>query len=156
MPDVKKSAIIIKYGILLLFLISVVLHVLIVMQYTRPGLPLVLILTAGMILAWLYASRMIRLLGESYPERNPWQVAVKMCPPWLKYLTGFLFLYALSNFVIMVDPEPADGYFSTSLPYGKLRGLSGFWIAFYGLSYAVLRVSSGTWGEAAGQGSQSS
>lgn len=114
-------------------LVSIGIHLLAVLNiYLIPN-SLVFVLTAGALLAWLQSSRNMKTLHQAHPDLHPWKAAFKSCPPWLKYLTYFLFIYALFNFAMVMSFKGGDGYLNFIISQKKLRGLSGFWIAFYGL-----------------------
>lgn len=126
-------------GILLLLSLSasLLIHILIMMRYYRPGFLTVSLLTAGMFLAWFHTSNRIKLLADHFPADNPWKRFVSSSPDLLKFIVGFIILYALINLFISMRAASGPGLFNTDIPYYKLRGLSGFWMAFFALASLV-------------------
>ena len=114
-------------------LISIGIHLLAVLNIYLVPNSVIFVLTAGALLAWLQSSRNMKTLHLANTDLHPWKAAFKSCPPWLKYLTYFLFIYALFNFAMVMSFKGGDGYLNFVISQKKLRGLSGFWIAFYGL-----------------------
>jgi len=87
-----------------------------------------------MVLAWLYASQRIKMLGDLFPGENPWSVLFRKSPDIWKFGLGFLTLYALINLFLSLSAESGSGFINTTIPFRKLRGLSGFWILFFALA----------------------
>jgi hypothetical protein len=120
--------------LLMLFSGSLLLHILIVMRIYRPGFELVLTLTGGMVLAWLYASQRVKTLSDAFPGENPWRVVFRESPDIWKFGFGFLTLYAVINLFLSLSADTGSGYINTTIPFRKLRGISGFWILFFALA----------------------
>lgn len=114
-------------------LISIGIHLLAVLNIYLVPNPVIFALTAGALLAWLQSSRNMKTLYQAHPDLHPWKAAFQSCPTWLKYLTYFLFIYALFNFAMIMSFKGGEGYLNFVISQKKLRGLSGFWIAFFGL-----------------------
>jgi hypothetical protein len=136
---IEQHSVIEKLTIALL-LSSSVMHILILLQHYVPGLIPVLTLTMFMFLAWLYSSKRLKALPGQFPGENPWRLVFKKSPAWLRYFVIFLLLYAVINFVMSIKIDTGSAFYNTTIPYYKLRGISGFWIAFFGLAYLVQRM----------------
>lgn len=123
-------------SVLLLVLLagSILIHVLVLMRYYHPGLIMVSFLTFTMFLAWLYSSYRIKRLPAYYPGENPWRLAFRKSPDVWRFSVGFVILYALINLFMSLSADSGPGFFNTDIPFHKLRGLSGFWMAFFALA----------------------
>ena len=123
--------------------LSLTFHLLTVLNiYLMPN-SIILILSIGMLFAWFQSSRQIRIFKEDDDQNNPWRKAWSFCPLWIKYMTYFFALYSLLNFVVSLEPDQTLGYINTSVSQAKLRGISGFWLAFYmfvvSIGYAAIQ-----------------
>jgi len=129
-------------------LISLAIHLLTVLNIYLVSNTIIMILTAGVLIVWLQSSRNLKQLYKSNSGLHPWKAAFKLCPVWAKYLTYFIIIYAIFNFALSMSFKSEGGYIDLTVSQSKLRGLSGFWMAFYtiGLAfgYAVRRHQSST------------
>ncbi len=120
------------------FTISIFFHILSVLRVYLIPMTIVMILTAGMLISWLQTSHYLKGILQLDHKTNPWKHAFNNLPEWFKYLTYFILVYALVNFLFIMDFKGKAGYFDLSLSFNKLRGLSGFWMAFYLLGLAFV------------------
>ena len=126
-----------KYFIGFCFLASIIVHVLIVTGLYSPGLIVSVALSALMVLAWLISGSMVKLLPEYYPDQNPWILVYEKSKAWLKWPVIFLFVYAILNFILSIRIDEGQEYFHSTVPYHKIRGISGFWMAFIGMTFLI-------------------
>ncbi|MBD3224659.1 MAG: hypothetical protein GF313_08010 [Caldithrix sp.] len=135
MLSAKQSATIALSGLM----ISIILHLLTVLQIFHITYTPAMVLTAGMLIMWLQSSKFLKAGYQLQPGLNPWKNIFAQLHPLSKYFIYFLFIYALINFVYTMSFEAEKGFIETSLSPVKLRGLSGFWLAFYGMGWAFAR-----------------
>jgi len=126
-----------KYYALAGFILSLVIHILTVSQVYLVSNLLSMIMTTGILIIWLQSSKELKLLHTIAPDHNLWTYTFGLVPVWLKYGVYFFILYAIFNFIFSAETEPGSGYFNFTVSQPKLRGLSGFWLAFYALGFAV-------------------
>jgi len=119
-------------------LISLVLHILIASGLFIPPVYISISFTAGMILAWFFSSKCLRILNDDLQISHPWKSVFEHAPVFLKYLTFFLIFYAIFNFALVLSFKPTDGYVTLHPSSEKIRGLSGFWIAVNSLAFMIL------------------
>ena len=117
--------------------ISLIVHLLAVFNIYIVSNIVVLILTAGIIFVWLQSSKYLKLMHEQNETSNPWKMAFDICPAWLKYSIYFLIIYALFNFARTMSFIGGEGYINTNISSDKLRGISGFWLAFYAFGVSI-------------------
>ena len=117
------------------FLLAFTLHLLVVLFIWYPGITVSLPMSAGMILAWLYVSSFLKSIPAK--ERLQFFKKSEYFSAPLKYFVYFFFIYALINFIISLNPESGEGWFDLDPGHEKLRGLSGFWLAFYSLAFVL-------------------
>ncbi|HGY55074.1 MAG TPA: hypothetical protein ENK44_05190 [Caldithrix abyssi] len=117
--------------------VSLIIHFLTMFNvYKAPGW-LLLSITGWMFLVWMATSGYIKQIGQMDDVRNPWKEAMRHCPDWLEYLTYFFIVYAIINFALSLSFEPTEGFFNLDVPRHKIRGLSGFWLAFFSTGIAI-------------------
>jgi hypothetical protein len=119
------------------FFISLIVHILAVLNIYAPPNFVTILLTAGIIIIWLESSKNVKRVFRQNEAVNPWKNAFAVCPARIKYLTCFLILYAFINFVFIMSFKSGEGYIDASISFQKLRGISGFWLAFYALGLSV-------------------
>lgn len=95
------------------------------------------ILHIGIFVVWLPAVLVANRLTAGCERKDFWKAALRGCPPWMKYLAGAFFLYALINFVTFIANAPPKAG-SGAMPPSVVRGFSGHWMAFYSAAMAVL------------------
>ena len=68
-------------------------------------------------------------------EKSFWADVLKDCPPWMKKIVGFFFLYGIINFILFIisGVEENDG----STPASVFKGFSGHWMILYSIEVAV-------------------
>ena len=119
------------------FFISLIVHILAVLNIYTPPNFVTILLTAGIIIVWLESSKNVRRVFKQNEAVNPWKKAFAVCPVPIKYLTCFLILYALINFGFIRSFKGGEGYIDASISFQKVRGISGFWLAFYALGLSI-------------------
>ena len=117
--------------------VSLGIHFLTMFNVVKAPGWLLLAVTGWMFLVWMMTSGYIRQIGQMEDVRNPWKEAMRHCPAWLEYLTYFFIVYAIVNFTFSVSFEPTQGFFNLDVPRHKIRGLSGFWLAFFSMGIAI-------------------
>jgi len=110
------------------------------LQWYRPGYYTVITMTTFMFLAWIYSSNLVRSLSASN-EQNHWLLIIRNSDSWIKYSTAFFVLYAVLNFIASLQVGEGNSYFNTEIPFYKLRGISGFWMAFFAFAFMVNRTA---------------
>lgn len=121
------------------FVLSLAIHLLTVTQvYLVPNF-IIFVLTAGILMVWLSSSRLLKNMQSDHDMINAWKWVFSSAAAWLKYLTVFFIAYAVVNFAMSVSTQPAGGYIDLDVSQQKLRGLSGFWLAFYALGFLIGR-----------------
>jgi len=118
-------------------LISLTVHLLTVLNIFLAPSAVTISLTIGILLVWLQSSRQIKLFLAEDNERNPWKSAFALCPSWVKYVTYFFAVYAFINFAISAEIDHTAAYINLNVSQPRLRGLSGFWLAFYALGLSI-------------------
>jgi hypothetical protein len=92
--------------------------------------------------ATLLASR--QLNTEDRQKEFSWQVALRGCPRWMRWMTTAFFVYAVVNFLLFLTHIPPKAGPGAPTPTGVFRGFSGHWMALYsaaaGLFYSALTV----------------
>ena len=123
------------------FIVSLILHILIVFSIYSPGNFISMPLTAGMIFSWLYTSATIKDLNASQKDFS-FKIFLAKIHPTLKYFIIFLALYTLVNFVNTFSAQQGNSWVDFDLGHNKLRGISGFWVLFYmvGLTASYIKV----------------
>jgi len=91
-------------------------------------------LHGGIFLVWLPAVLAAQRLTTHANRADMWRMALRGCPPWMKYLTYFFFGYAFLNFAFFV----IRGFSRKPTEIESLRGFSGHWMLFYGAAMAIL------------------
>ncbi len=119
------------------FITSFVLHLVIYLELYLPHSWVILIMTSGIILSWLYSSRIMRHHKSEYPGGNPWVDLFSLIPVWLKYFTYMVIVYSFVNFISSLSFKSGGGYIDSNVSAIKLRGLSGFWLAFYAIGFSL-------------------
>ena len=115
------------------FVLSLAIHLLVAFDlYLVPNM-IIMILTAGILLVWLQSSKNLKVMHKSHPDQHPWKTVFNLCPDWAKYLLYFFIVYAILNFTLTLSFGSGDEYVNFDVSQSKLRGISGFWMAFYAL-----------------------
>ncbi|MGD9899246.1 MAG: hypothetical protein AB7T22_08990 [Calditrichaceae bacterium] len=127
----------INYILAVGFIASLLLHIFIYLGLYLPHNWVVIIMTSGIILSWLYSSRIMRQHKSEYPEGNPWVDVLNLIPVWLKYFTYMIIVYSFINFISSMSFSSGGGYINTDVSAVKIRGLSGFWLAFYAIGFSL-------------------
>jgi hypothetical protein len=110
---------------------SLIIHISTVFDWYQVPNPVIMILTAGILIVWLQSSKNLKLMHKANPDQHPWKTVFTLCPEWAKYLLYFFIAYAILNFAIMMSFEGGKGYVNFKVSQNKLSGLSGFWMVFY-------------------------
>lgn len=119
------------------FIASLVFHIFIYLEVYLPQNWIIITMTSGIILSWLYSSRTMRQHKNASPESNPWVDLFGNVPVWLKYFTYMVIVYSVVNFISSMSFKSGSGYINTNVSAVKLRGLSGFWLAFYATGFSL-------------------
>ena len=115
--------------------LSLLVHLLTLIQlYFVSGITIGA-LTIGMLAAWLLSSRTVRQLSEK--EAHPWKIVFSSIPDWLRYLFFFMVIYALLNTLLSIETDPGSGYFDSQVSPSKIRLISGFWMLIYLIGFMV-------------------
>jgi hypothetical protein len=96
-----------------------------------------MLLHMGIFVVWVPTVLISRPLTSEYKRRDFWQAALRGCPPWMKYMVGGFFAYAILNFIIFFVAAPRETG-PNLIPVSVVRGFSGHWMAFYSAALAVL------------------
>ena len=80
--------------------LSLVAHVAALLGYPQPMGSAAWALHAGIIVVWLPAVLASRRLGVDPKSKDFWKVARRGCPPWVGWVTGGFFAYAVVNFLV--------------------------------------------------------
>ncbi|MBN1408857.1 MAG: hypothetical protein JW956_13755 [Calditrichaceae bacterium] len=112
---------------------SLIIHLIAISDWYQVSNTIIMILTAGILLVWLQSSKNLKVLHKAYPDQHPWKTVFTIGPEWAKYLLYFFIFYAVLNFALMMSFGSSNNYLNFEVSQSKLRGLSGFWMAFYAL-----------------------
>lgn len=139
----KISPIQLLYFSLIALAASLFIHILTVLKIYLVPISVVYILIIGVIISWLQSRSFLKDLSEENETQHPWTLVFDVCPAWYKYLTYFLFIYALINFGFAVS-APSDDVqqfvnFDPAQP--KMRIITGFFLAFYAYSAVIARAT---------------
>ena len=118
------------------YILSLIIHLLIVLSVYYPDTIVSILLTAGMFFSWLYVSNTLKDLFSEDKNFHFLQVFQKL-PATLKYALIFFAFYAFINFIITLSFDSGSGWVDFKLGHDKLRGISGFWLFFYLLAFAT-------------------
>ncbi len=113
------------------FTLALLFHVLSAAEIYRAGFYTIGLLTTGMILIWLIASRQMRLNREMDQETNPLRIIFSQAPDWWRYLAGFFTFYALLNFFISIGYSHSQTWIESDPSFTKIRAISALWMLFY-------------------------
>jgi len=113
------------------FICSIIVHVLAALNLYTVSNTVIMILSAGILIVWLQSSKNLKTIYKSIPEKHPWKSIFSYCPDWAKYLFYFFLLYAVINFGLTMSFGKGDDFLNFEVSQVKIRGISGFWIAFY-------------------------
>jgi len=100
----------------------------------------VMIFTAGILIVWLQSSHIIREMNSHDRHPNPWRHIFALCPLWLKYITFFLIVYGVLNFILSAEFNGGNRWIDLQVSRYKIRGISGIWMAFYAIGFVVAYV----------------
>ena len=115
------------------FVLSFIIHLSAILNLYQVSNTVIMILTAGILIVWLQSSKNLKAMHKSHPDQHPWKTVFNLCPEWAKYLLYFFIIYAIINFALTMSFGRSDSYVNFDISQNKLRGLSGFWLAFYSL-----------------------
>lgn len=114
--------------------LSLVVHLTAVARVPSPFGGAAWILHAGIFVVWFPAVLASRALTRDARRGDFWRVALRGCPPWMRYMAYGFFGYAVISFVMFVL-----GFFGQrDDEFASLRGFSGHWMAFYAAGLALL------------------
>lgn len=113
------------------FICSFIIHVLAALNLYTASNTVIMILSAGILIVWLQSSKNMKTIYKSIPEKHPWKTIFSYCPHWAKYLFYFFLVYAVINFGLTMSFGKGDDFLNFEVSQVKIRGISGFWLAFY-------------------------
>jgi hypothetical protein len=116
--------------------LSLVAHVAALLGLPQPMGSAAWALHAGIIVVWLPAVLASRRLGVDPKSKDFWKVALRGCPPWVGWVTGGFFAYAVVNFLVFFVGGRGGG--GLGAQPAVFRGFSGHWMAFYSAAAAML------------------
>jgi hypothetical protein len=62
-----------------------------------------------------------------------------LCPKWISALTGFLIMYTLAGFLLLIFKKYFGNSISTNSAAGEnFRNFSGHWMALYALAFSIV------------------
>ncbi|NOX89729.1 MAG: hypothetical protein GXO77_11930 [Calditrichaeota bacterium] len=111
-----------------LFLAALIVHLLLFWGMHKIPYFLDVLLTAGMVIAWVFSSKILRQIQNSELGMHPVRLLTQNAPNWLVGITGFFLFYAVVNLGMMIR---------TNWTGSNLRGVSGFWLFFYSFALVV-------------------
>lgn len=97
----------------------------------------VMVFTAGILIVWLQSSRTVKEIEPDEVHGNSWSRLFSLCPAWLKYLTFFLIIYGVLNFILSAEFHSGNRWIDLQVSRNKVRGISGIWMAFYAVGFVV-------------------
>lgn len=125
------------------FVISLAAHLIALTGHMPPVGEAIFVLHAGVFIVWLPAVLVSMRLNYAqrsrsrWPGWGNWKQTLAGCPPWMTYAAYGLFGYAFLNFFLAIgsiDQHP----FKTGIDPQTVRAISGHWMLFYGLGFAIL------------------
>lgn len=119
------------------FIISLFVHFLTLTSLYIVSNITIMALTTGMFLAWLQGSKMLKEIYKKHENNHPLKQIMISCPSWLKYTFYFIIIYSVINFAVSVKLPADQSFFNFRVSDNKLRGISGFWLAFYAFGFLV-------------------
>jgi len=139
----------VKWLSLAAWFVALVVHVWVVLHWPVPSalvqhLHRVQVgMTAGIFVVWWptawVAQRMTERHGGSAGQGVvpfSWTEALQGCPPWMRNTAYGLFIYMFINFFLSFGMGIAGT--GTGDALGRMRMLSGLWLLFYGLAFAMM------------------
>jgi len=114
--------------------LSLIVHGLSLFGVPIPGGGIVWWLHIGIFIIWIPAVFL--------SQKRSGRVVFDRTPRWMKRVLGFLFAYALGNFIYFVATVPKKGSPEARqqgpAPPQVVRGFSGHWMIFYGAGFTML------------------
>ncbi len=97
----------------------------------------VLLFTAGVLIVWLQSGHTVKEIEPDETHSNSWSRMFALCPIWLKYVTFFLIIYGVLNFILSAEFHNGNRWIDLQVSRNKIRGVSGIWMAFYAVGFMV-------------------
>jgi hypothetical protein len=91
-------------------------------------------LHVGIFAVWIPAVMVSQAQTRDAKRTDFWRVALRGCPPWMRYMTYGFFGYAFVNFALFF----LGTFGERQDELATLRGFSGHWMAFYSTAMAIL------------------
>jgi hypothetical protein len=120
------------------FVLSVVVHVMSLLNMTVPFGSSAFALHFGIFIVWLPTVIVSQQATKGIKRADFWKEGLKGCPHWMRIIAIGCGYYALINFAIFIFLAPPKGQSVSPPPPIVLRGFSGHWMAFYAVAFAVL------------------
>ncbi|HEV8583724.1 MAG TPA: hypothetical protein VGT02_02035 [Methylomirabilota bacterium] len=92
------------------------------------------LLHGGIFVVWLPAVLCAQRLTRDARRSDFWRVALRGCPPWMRYMAYAFFAYAMLNFVLFITGAFGD----RDDEIVSVRGFSGHWMVFYSVALVLL------------------
>ena len=100
------------------------------------------VLHIGIFVVWLPAVLVLQSFSGEFTQKDLWRAALRGCPDWMRWTIWCFCGYAMVNFlvfaVVMGRSSPSGG----PTPGLVWRGLSGHWMAFYSMAFAIMYSAS--------------
>jgi hypothetical protein len=110
------------------------------------------LLHPGIFIVWFPAILVAQRLTRGAPRDRFWEIALRGCPSWMKYMVYGFFVYALVNFLFFVLSielhKPPT--MASMPPLSIVRGFSAHWMAFYSAAFAILYSGAASPGDRSG------
>jgi len=121
------------------FILSLVSHIAALIRMPGPLGDFTWILHLGIFVVWIPAAITSNIMGRNSPRKDFWKVALRGCPPWMRYAFYAIIGYAILNFIFFLITAPSGHSPSGgSMPPSVVRGFSGHWMVFYFAGFAIL------------------
>jgi hypothetical protein len=101
----------------------------------------VFLLHIGIFAVWVPTIIVWNMMAREVKQKDMWKAVLRGCPQWMRYAGYVLFGYAILNFILFMVISPPPKQIDKqneewAVPAG-VRGFSGHWMMFYGMSFAV-------------------
>lgn len=121
------------------FVLSVLLHLLQLFHiYSTPQWFIVLVNICAACAVYI-AIMISKGLCNKYNIKESKKIIYALCPKWISTMTGFLIIYAIVGFLILIFKKYIEGPTTTNNDLGRnIKEFSGHWMALYALAISIV------------------
>ncbi|WDP91655.1 MAG: zinc ribbon domain-containing protein [Desulfobacter sp.] len=119
-------------------LTTIIIHLSTILKISFEHYDKVFFLAIGVFVVWFPTVLISTQLTKDFKRKDFWKAALRGCPKWLRRSINFLFIYAIFNFIYMINVGPDENEISTA------RFISGHLLPFYsaavGTLYSAIKI----------------